>query len=112
MLTLVSPLTAAQSQAPSSALPIGFHRSVADTELLAIDLTGPRAAAELVNRILAIPQAADDAGDEAVVTSPVMGFVWVTQIDQVKNMVTLLSPRQGRLPRKRLLVGSLDCQEV
>lgn len=33
---------------------------------------------EILNRILAIPQAPDDAGDETIVSSPVLGFVYVS----------------------------------
>lgn len=74
---LLSRFLAAETQAPSSALPIGFSRTVSDTELLPIDLMLPRTIPDLLNRILAIPQAKDDAGDEAIVTSPVLGFVYV-----------------------------------
>jgi len=101
---------AADTVAPSSALPIGFSRSVGETELLPIDLAGPRAAAELVNRVLAVPQAADDSGDE-IAGSAVLGFVWVSAVDQAKGMVTLLSPMRGRLPRRTLLLGSVDWQD-
>lgn len=70
-------ITAAETQAPSSALPIGVSRTVSDTELLPIDLTLLKSASQLINRILAISQAEDDAGDEAIVSSPVLGFVYM-----------------------------------
>ncbi|KAI5480267.1 pre-mRNA cleavage complex II Clp1 [Pseudohyphozyma bogoriensis] len=102
---------AAETQAPSTALPLGFSRAVGDTELLAIDLLLPRTSSELLNKILAIPQASDDAGDEEIVQSPAVGFVYVSAIDQTKKKVTLLSPLPGRLPRKTLLLASLDWQD-
>ena len=93
-----------------------------------IDLEGIKASSEILHRILAIPQAADDAGNEAIVGGPVLGFVYVyvpshrvgrwkadsirsSAIDTVKKKVTLLSPLPGRLPRKTLLLASLDWQD-
>ncbi|GAA5960259.1 hypothetical protein JCM21900_002443 [Sporobolomyces salmonicolor] len=100
---------AAGSHAPSSALPIGATRLTRDTELVPIDLTGPRAASEVLNRLLAVPQAEEgDEGEEKVVQGPVGGFVWVSALDQAKKKITLLSPLPGRLPRKTLILGSID----
>lgn len=70
-------IAASAAQAPDSALPIGAGRTVGDTDLVALDLLLPRTTGELINRVLAIPQAADDAGDEAIVGGPVLGFVYV-----------------------------------
>lgn len=68
----------AGSHAPSSALPIGATRLTRDTELVEVDLEGPRAASEVVNRVLAVPMAEEERdGQEKVVKGPVMGFVWV-----------------------------------
>ena len=113
-------------------MPIGASRTVADTGLLPVDLLLPRTPSELLNRILAIPQADDDAGEEAIVASPVLGFVYVyalrailhtihlralsscsSAIDSIKKRVTILSPLlvPGRLPRKTLLLSSLDWQD-
>lgn len=101
---------AADTVAPSSALPIGVSRSVGETELIPVDLAGPRAGAELVNRVLAVPQAGDgEVGEMA--GGAVVGFVWVGAVDQAKGMVTLLSPVRGRLPRKTLLLGSVNWQD-
>lgn len=100
---------AAGAHAPSSALPLGATRLTRDTELVPIDLTGSRAASEVLNRILAVPQAEEgDEGEEKVVKGPVGGFVWVSALDQAKKKITLLSPLPGRLPRKTLILGSLD----
>ena len=68
----------AGTHAPSSALPLGATRLTRDTELVEVDLEGPRAASEVVNRILAVPMAEEERdGQEKVVKGPVMGFVWV-----------------------------------
>ncbi|GAA5878021.1 hypothetical protein JCM1840_001719 [Sporobolomyces johnsonii] len=100
---------AAGSHAPSSALPLGATRLTRDTELVPVDLTGPRAASEVINRLLAVPQAEEgDEGEEKVVKGPVGGFVWVSALDQAKKKITLLSPLPGRLPRKTLILGSID----
>ena len=87
---------AADTVAPSSALPIGFSRSVGETELIPVDL--------------AVPQAGDgEVGEMA--GGAVVGFVWVSAVDQAKGMVTLLSPVRGRLPRKTVLLGSVNWQD-
>ncbi|TKA53587.1 hypothetical protein B0A53_03878 [Rhodotorula sp. CCFEE 5036] len=99
----------AGTHAPSSALPLGATRLTRDTELVEVDLDGPRAASEVVNRILAVPMAEEERdGQEKVVRGPVMGFVWVSALDKDKKKITLLSPLPGRLPRKNLIVGSVD----
>lgn len=62
--------------APDSALPIGAGRTVGTTDLVSIDLTDSKTPSILVGHILAVPQVADDLGDEAIVDSPVLGFVY------------------------------------
>jgi polyribonucleotide 5'-hydroxyl-kinase len=62
-------------QAPDSALPIGASRTTKETQLVEVDPMQPRAAIELVNFVCAISQAEDDAPDEEVVSSPVLGFI-------------------------------------
>ncbi|BGP02829.1 Cleavage polyadenylation factor subunit clp1 [Rhodotorula toruloides] len=99
----------AGTHAPDSALPLGATRLTRDTELVEVDLEGPRAASEVVNRILAVPMAEEERdGQEKVVKGPVMGFVWVSALDKEKKKITLLSPLPGRLPRKTLIVGGID----
>ncbi|GAA5866182.1 hypothetical protein JCM8547_007195 [Rhodosporidiobolus lusitaniae] len=99
----------AGSHAPTSALPLGATSLMRDTELVEVDLEGANAMRELVGRVLAVPMAEEETeGEEKVVKGPVMGFVWVSAIDQAKKKVTLLSPLPGRLPRKTLIVGGID----
>ncbi|GAA5886512.1 hypothetical protein JCM6882_001667 [Rhodosporidiobolus microsporus] len=99
----------AGAHAPSSALPLGATRLTRDTELVEVDLEAPGAAREVVNKVLAVPMAEEETeGQEKVVKGPVMGFVWVSALDQAKKKITLLSPLPGRLPRKTLIVGGID----
>ncbi|KAK4057354.1 Cleavage polyadenylation factor subunit clp1 [Microbotryomycetes sp. JL221] len=100
-----------ETMAPDSALPIGAGRTVSATDLVSIDLTDSKTSSILVGQILAIPQAADDMSDDSIVASPVLGFVFCSALDQIKKKVTLLSPLPGRLPRKTLLLGSLEWQD-
>lgn len=92
----------AGTHAPSSALPLGATRLTRDTELVEVDLEGPKAASEVVNRILAVPMAEEERdGQEKVVSGPVMGFVWVYVSPRVRppprgTMLTTLSPRAAR----------------
>ena len=62
-------------QVPDSALPIGATRTTTTTQLVEVDPTSTRATLELVNQVLAIMQAPDDADDETTVGSPILGFV-------------------------------------
>lgn len=48
-----------------------------DTDLVSVDLTASRTPSELVNRVLAIPQAGDEDGDEERGLGPVLGWVYV-----------------------------------
>lgn len=56
-----------------------------------IDLEGLKASSEILHRILAIPQAADDAGNEAIVGGPVLGFVYVSVRPLGRNGKLILS---------------------
>lgn len=73
----LSTLAASDTQAPDSALPIGLGRTVGETDLVPLDLTASRTPSELLNRILAIPQAGDEDGDEERGLGPVLGWVYV-----------------------------------
>ncbi|GAA6030990.1 hypothetical protein JCM8097_008972 [Rhodosporidiobolus ruineniae] len=103
----------AGAHASLSALPLGANRLTRDTELVEVDLEAPNAKSEVVSRVLAVPMAEEETeGEERVVKGPVMGFVWVSAIDQAKKKLTLLSPLPGRLPRKTLILGSVDWVDV
>lgn len=84
--TAISPLprsildfafTAADTVVPDSALPLGAGRIVGDTDLVPLDLTASRTPSELVNKVLAIPQAGDEDSDEDRGMGPVLGWVYV-----------------------------------
>jgi polyribonucleotide 5'-hydroxyl-kinase len=120
---------AAEFHAPSSALPIGAAPAVGDTQLVEIDPNLPRSSPLLLNAVLALLQAEDDAEEEEVMRSPVLGYVHVfvfchfslsefcvaetegpdsSGIDVNRKKFTVLSPVAGRLPRNRAIVASLE----
>lgn len=68
-------VSAIEFQVDDSALPIGAERTTTTTQLVEVDPTSTRATLELVNQVLAIMQAPDDADDETTVGSPILGFV-------------------------------------
>ncbi|SCV66899.1 BQ2448_5545 [Microbotryum intermedium] len=103
---------ALSAQAPDSALPIGFGRTVGDLDLVLLDLEASSAPSSLLFRLLGIPQALEGSEDGDVVGKAVLGWVYVSAIDQVKKKATLLSPLPGRLPRKTLVLGSIDWQDA
>ncbi|KDE02495.1 hypothetical protein MVLG_06947 [Microbotryum lychnidis-dioicae p1A1 Lamole] len=103
---------ALSAQAPDSALPIGFGRTVGDLDLVPLDLEASNVQSSLLFRLLGIPQALEGSEEAEVVGRPVLGWVYVSAIDQVKKKMTLLSPLPGRLPRKTLILGSIDWQDA
>ena len=87
--------------APSSALPIGAKRKVDSCKLFPVEMTR----ANLRHRILALtharldPEVSDELefGDaDALTVFPtslnVAAFLWVTEVDEEKQRLTLLSP--------------------
>jgi hypothetical protein len=107
-------------------LPIGAVRQTKDTALVEVDPTRP----ELLHAVLALMHADDDADDDVIVASPVLGFIHMcvgararaidlahtahsTNVDIKARKYKILSPQPGRfLPRKKALVGSLDWQDA
>ncbi|KAJ9052734.1 Cleavage polyadenylation factor subunit clp1, variant 2 [Entomophthora muscae] len=86
--------------APSSALPVGMDRKVNETMLAKVELGD-----NLLHAVLAVCSA--DSQDEAVLLrANVHGFVYISEIDASKQIMTLLMPCPGRLPKTFLLMGS------
>lgn len=52
------------------------------------------------------------AEDPEIAGSPVVGFVHVANVDTTKQKYTVLSPVAGKLPRTRLLIGTLEWQDA
>ncbi|KAI9350601.1 hypothetical protein DFJ73DRAFT_795906 [Zopfochytrium polystomum] len=109
--------------APSSALPIGMERKVQETRVVKVE-----AGDMLLHSVLAVSNADRlDAMAGALVSAPaltadeetalildrsVAGFVYVSEVDETKHKMTVLSPHPGRLPKKYLVMGSLKWLEM
>ncbi|KAK3076158.1 hypothetical protein LTS18_013768, partial [Coniosporium uncinatum] len=59
----------------------------------------------LQNRMLAVTHAEPKDSLETVRDSSVIGYVYVSEVDEVKKKVRLLGPVSGRLPNKAMVVG-------
>jgi polyribonucleotide 5'-hydroxyl-kinase len=44
---------------------------------------------------------------ELILKSSVMGFVYISEVDEDKRRMTVLSPNPGKLPKTFLVMGSL-----
>ncbi|KAJ3204216.1 hypothetical protein HDU82_005999 [Entophlyctis luteolus] len=111
--------------APSSALPLGQERKVQETKIVKMEVGDT-----LLNSILAVSHADRldaSAAAAATVSAPaltadeetalileknVAGFVYVSEVDDVKKKLTVLAPNPGRLPKKYMVMGSLKWVEM
>lgn len=78
---------------PDSCLPIGMKSTDNSTKLMAVQQLS-----SIVNHILALSFAEQDQDLDKVITTNIVGFVAVTQVNSERQMVTLLSPQ----PRNQL----------
>jgi polyribonucleotide 5'-hydroxyl-kinase len=109
--------------APSSALPIGADRKVDEAQPVRVIPGG-----HLLHSLLALSscevgmfirgssnsskpllESANDSTFDLnlLLESNVLGFVYVSDIDEQRGRITLLLPFPGRLPRKHLLLGTI-----
>jgi polyribonucleotide 5'-hydroxyl-kinase len=44
---------------------------------------------------------------ELILSSSIMGFVYISEVDELKRRMTVLSPNPGKLPKTFLVMGSL-----
>lgn len=70
----------------------------------------------LLHSILAVSQAEfpeeEDAEDSPdLLTSNLLGFVYVSEVDDEKKVMTVLSPNPTRLAKKYLIMGGLKWVE-
>ncbi|CAO3692138.1 unnamed protein product [Umbelopsis ramanniana] len=89
------------SLAPTSALPIGMDRQLSETQLVKID--NPDI---LLHSILAVLNADESDNEANALESNVAGFIYVSDVDDAKQKLTILSPAPGRLLKRHLLMGS------
>ncbi|KAK4511529.1 uncharacterized protein ATC70_012744 [Mucor velutinosus] len=92
--------------APSSALPLGMEGSSNETQVVKVDNYDM-----CLHSILAILNADQDEHENRLLESNVAGFVYVSDVDDEKRKVTILSPSPGRLPKKHILMGSFKWME-
>lgn len=97
------------SQLPSSLLPANFMApgsSASDgTNPHALGFLNPvQPSADLLHSILAVSFA---KSEEALLESPVAGYVYVIEVDMQNKKLTILSPTRGHLPSTFLISGSL-----
>ncbi|PNS18645.1 hypothetical protein CAC42_5184 [Sphaceloma murrayae] len=60
----------------------------------------------LLNAVLAIKFATEKEGTERIRDAPVMGFVYVAEVDEVRKRVRFLAPHPGRWGERVLVAGS------
>lgn len=108
------------SIAPSSTLPIGMEANPHEIKFVKVE-TGDI----LLHSILAIsytrlPGSVDPSDPsakpklytqeeetEALLTSNICGYIYVSEVDDTKRKMNILSPNPGRLPKTFFLVGAL-----
>ncbi|CAM0142016.1 Cleavage polyadenylation factor subunit clp1 [Umbelopsis sp. WA50703] len=95
------------SLAPTSALPIGMDRQMSETQLVKIDN-----ADILLHSILAVLNADEKDTESNALESNVAGFIYISDVDDGKQKLTVLSPAPGKLLKKHLLMGSFKWMET
>lgn len=90
-------------QAPRSALPIGAEPTADPTRVVPVTISH-----DLVHSVLAISYAKEP---EQLLSSNVAGFIYVTDIDVPRKIMSYVAPCPGPLPNNLLLTGSLPWVE-
>ncbi|KAJ3108474.1 hypothetical protein HDU97_001181 [Phlyctochytrium planicorne] len=109
--------------APSSALPLGMERKVQETRVIKVE-----AGDILLNSVLAVsnadrldampnlgasaPALTPEQETSLILDSSLAGFVYISDVDEAKHKVTILTPNPGRLPKKYMVMGSLKWLET
>lgn len=84
-------------------MPLGMKGDETRTKLVPVTAS----AASLVHRLLAVSMATDENSEDVIGTN-VAGFVCVTEVDDEKKRMTVLSPQPGPLPKTLLLVSDIQ----
>ncbi|KAG1471845.1 hypothetical protein G6F56_001894 [Rhizopus delemar] len=92
--------------APSSALPLGMEGSSNETQIVKVD-----SYEMCLHSVMAILNAPPDEHENKLLESNVVGFIYISDINEEKRKLTVLSPSPGRLPRQHLLMGSFKWME-
>ncbi|RHZ59936.1 hypothetical protein Glove_360g62 [Diversispora epigaea] len=94
------------SLAPSSALPIGIDRKVSETQLVKVEPDD-----SIRHSILALTSA-NSPDEQSLLETSIIGFIYVSEVDIVKQKMTILAPCPGRLPKQYLMMGSYKWMET
>lgn len=102
-----------ENMAPSSALPIGAIRTLSEMQPILLD---PAAAGSgLLHRVLGVlsPFHPDENEryDEEILDLSVTGFLVITNLDVPNKKMTILSPNQGSIIGKTVIIGSFEWRE-
>ncbi|KAI6127761.1 Pre-mRNA cleavage complex II protein Clp1-domain-containing protein [Pisolithus croceorrhizus] len=102
-----------ETMAPSSALPIGATRTLSEMQPILLD---PAVSGSgLLNRVLGVlsPFHPDENEryDEEILDLSVTGFLVITNLDVPNKKMTILSPNQGSIIGKTVIIGSFEWRE-
>lgn len=87
--------------APSSALPIGATRKVDETRMVTVEPNNG-----LLGSILAVSSTENDQ-QGLLLESSCIGFLWVTEVDEAKSKMVVLSPLPSKPSKNFFLVGTI-----
>ncbi|KAF9941838.1 hypothetical protein BGZ67_003928 [Mortierella alpina] len=93
------------SLAPSSALPIGEDRKVSETHVVRVE-----PGEHLLHSVLAVSNA-DKLVESEILETNLAGFVYISEVHDIRKKITVLSPCPGRIPKKFWWLGSLKWAE-
>ena len=100
---------------PSSALPLGMEAQTSGTSFKKVEIGDI-----LLHSVLALSSAMPSVGAvwnteeeaEALIDSPVVGFIYVAEVDESKRKMTVLSPAPGKLAYIYLIMGNLKWMDA
>ncbi|KAJ3225371.1 hypothetical protein HK099_006912 [Clydaea vesicula] len=103
------------AQAPTSALPLGIDRKSRETKMLKV-IPGDI----LLHSVLGITHLEKNAEQtltneeesQLILSSNLLGFFYVSEVDEAKQIITVLSPNPLKLRNKYFLMGSLKWVET
>ncbi|KAL2915818.1 Cleavage polyadenylation factor subunit clp1 [Polyrhizophydium stewartii] len=109
--------------APSSALPLGAERKEHDTKFVKVEPGDILLHSVLAVSHALLPGAPDASGTPTKIYTPdeesqvllesnVAGFIYISEVEDYKRKMTVLSPTPGRLPKTFLIMGALKWMDM
>jgi polyribonucleotide 5'-hydroxyl-kinase len=100
---------------PSSALPLGMEAQAPGTGFKKVEVGDL-----LLHSVLALSSAMPPPGvvwnaeqeADALIESPIVGFIYVAEVDETKRKMTVLSPAPGKLAYVYLIMGNLKWMDT